>query len=397
MNILWVTLESILPANTGGRIGVFKRLEQLSKNNRIYLFYPYDKDNEAIYKNELLKFCSKVYAYKRKKSLKVLLHCIKYPYTVASRDIKEMQKDIGQCIRDNAIDIINVDFPHMAVNFLNINYKDIPIVLNEHNIEWQFYKAVSKGSRNIIKKIIYGLDSYRLKAYEEKLVRKINFNAFTFVSTKDMQYYSEWFGFVNRLYLIPVGADIVSVKPKGEHNGKCAIFVGKMSAGPNEDAALWFIEFILPKILKVIPDFKFYIVGKEPTEKILAAQSENIIVTGTVENVADYYNIADLVVLPLRYGGGVKVKLLEAISYGCAIVTTSVGAEGTKFCEEKYLKICDEADEFSKKCIELLCGNFSRDDVIFGSSNYYFYKNNLTWDHIGKKYESLLKAVLESE
>ena len=155
MNILWITLESILPANSGGRLGVIKRLEQVAKTETIYLFYPYDDESELEKVEELKKYCREVHYYRRSKNKShALKNLWKYPYTIASREITAMKEDIEVCIKNNSIDIVNVDFPHMVVNLLNLHL-DIPIILNEHNIEWKVYKMISKSHKNYIKKFMY--------------------------------------------------------------------------------------------------------------------------------------------------------------------------------------------------------------------------------------------------
>ena len=151
------------------------------------------------------------------------------------------------------------------------------------------------------------------------------------MSTDDKEYYSKWMGFKDKLELIPVGADSRK-KDDGinkNQDGKIILFVGKMSAEPNIDAVTWFSKEVFPNIKKKMIDVKFYIVGRDPSDAIKKLASDSITVTGGVESVEEYYTHADLVVLPLRYGGGVKIKLLEAISYKKPIVSTSIGVEGT--------------------------------------------------------------------
>lgn len=393
MRILWITLESIFPANTGGRIGVFKRLEQVAKGHDIYLFYPYDETDG---KEGLEKYCKKIYAYQRKRTIGVLLNCLRYPYTVASRCMKQMQRDIERCIVESKIDVINVDFPHMAINLRKVSKKyNIPIVLNEHNIEWQFYREISASSTFFLKKILYRIDSKRLKKYEEDISRKIHFSAITFVSTKDRETYKQWIGSKNNLYLIPVGADEPKIFWEGGNlDDKKIIFVGKMSAQPNEEAAIWFAKKVFPQILMVYPNAKFYIVGKEPTDLLLELKSQHIIITGTVETVADYYINCDLAVLPLLHGGGVKVKLLEALSYECPIVTTSVGIEGTDFQSSAWLRIADDESSFAKACVEQLSltGKSSIRNNIEDVNIRLFHKK-YTWSSIGERYISLLQSI----
>lgn len=392
MKILWITLESILPANTGGRIGVYKRLEQISKTEDIYLFYPYDNENELTYVEELKKYCKEVHAYSRNKNkISGILKLWKYPFTVSSRVISEMENDLKKCIDDNHIDVINVDFPHMCACLEKLNY-DIPIVLNEHNIEWKVYRTIAKSHKNVLNKLAYFVDSYRLKHYERNLFKKYKFSRVTFVSSKDMQFMIDN-GMINnkQAVLIPVGADKHEIKHI-THKGINIVFVGKMSYGPNIEAATWFSKEVMPKLVKDegLSNLTFYIVGKDPVDEVKNLESDHIVVTGMVDDVSEYYNNADLVVLPLKNGGGVKVKLLEAISFKKPIVSTSVGVEGTYYANH-LIPVADDSDGFAKYCADILNGTKSYPE----SEVYNYFELNYTWNKIGDKYLTLFNEIFK--
>lgn len=369
-----------------------KRLEQIAKTDSIFLFYPYDEDSELQYVDEFKKYCIEVHPYSRKKNRKyALINLLKFPYTVGSRNIAHMKKDIEICIRENQIDLINVEFPHMCVNILKIN-TCIPIILNEHNIEWQVYQNISKSQRNLIKKLIYSVDAFRLKSYERNVKKHLNFSKVTFVSVDDMKFSIE-----NKLYskeqsvLIPIGADVRNIAETTVHEGKIIIFVGKMSYGPNIEAVKWFVKSIMPIICNKIPNLCFYIVGKEPTKEVMRLSSDSVVVTGMVESISKYYDIADLVVLPLKNGGGVKVKLLEAISYKKPIVATSIGVEGTEYAYNETIPISDDNVEFAEYCIDMLNGGFY-DEM---EKAYNIFISKYTWENIGIKYRTQLRDVIE--
>lgn len=392
MKILWITLESIFPPNTGGRIGVYKRLEQIAKTEEIYLFYPYDNEEEVEYVEKLEKYCEKVFPYSRQKNkMKGFVNIWRYPFTVSSRKIPKMEEDIQKCIEEYKIDIINVDFPHMCACLSNLK-TDIPIILNEHNLEWKVYRTIANSQENIIKKLAYFVDSFRLKSYEKKVFEKLKFSKVTFVSSKDMQYMVEH-QFVNQdnAVLIPVGAD---KQPDIEHKStkQNIIFVGKMSYGPNIEAVNWFVQEVMPILIKENSSLKFYIVGKDPTNEVKRLKSKNVIVTGMVEDVSKFYELADLVVLPLKNGGGVKVKLLEAISYRKPIVSTTVGVEGTYYANH-FIPVTDDPIKFANYCKNIL----NSADYYHEKEVYEYFILNYTWKHIGDKYLNMFQEVLDEK
>lgn len=390
MRIIWITLESILPANTGGRIGVFKRLEQIKKNNEIFLYYPYDDNIDLTQVKELRKYCVEVHPYSRRQNrLHGVLNLWKYPYTVGSREFSQMKADILQCIQQNSIQIINVDFPHMCVNLLGSDIR-IPVVLNEHNIEWKVYETISKSHNNILKKIAYGIDSFRLRSYERNLFDRLHFSKVTFVSSDDLKYMvSNNLVKLENAELIPVGAEITKCA-EVPHKGKIIAYVGKMSYGPNIDAVSWFVHEILPLIREQVGNVKFYIIGKDPSEEIRLLSSDDVVVTGTVDSVKEYYAMADLVVLPLLNGGGVKVKLLEAISYRKKVVSTSTGVEGTLFANSNIIPICNDAQSFADSCVSFLNGSGNTDAA------YSVFVNHYTWESVGEKYNKMFHDILNN-
>lgn len=134
------------------------------------------------------------------------------------------------------------------------------------------------------------------------------------------------------------------------------LFVGTFTHKPNVDGVLWFIRNIYPLVLRVVPDMKFYIVGLHPPDVIMRYRSKNIMVTGHVtdQQLEDYYSNCRLVVAPLRFGAGVKGKIVEAMHYQVPVVTTSIGAEGLLQISN-YMMIADQPKDFTEKLIEAYC------------------------------------------
>ena len=122
MKILWITLETLVPMNTAGRMGVLKRLEPVCKYNDVYLYYFYNNEDENKKTQEYLSSKCKCYGYMREKNkLKLLCNLILTPYTVASRINKKMIADIDRCIKQEGIELINIDFPQMGYALMHLN------------------------------------------------------------------------------------------------------------------------------------------------------------------------------------------------------------------------------------------------------------------------------------
>ena len=131
------------------------------------------------------------------------------------------------------------------------------------------------------------------------------------------------------------------------------VFVGNFNHNPNEDAVVYFVEKIFPSILKKNPGMKFHVVGNNPTKKIKALQSENIIVTGWVPEVAPYLEKCKISVVPLRYGAGNKGKVGESLSYGVPMVSTTIGAEGMNIVSGEHSFVTDNPEQFAEYVLQL--------------------------------------------
>src|SRR6266508_44682 len=133
------------------------------------------------------------------------------------------------------------------------------------------------------------------------------------------------------------------------------LLIGKMNYEPNVDSALFFCREILPLIRQVEPRAHVLIVGREPVEEIAALHTgTDIVVTGTVEDVEPYFAQAEIVVVPLRAGGGTRVKILEALARGKAVVSTTIGAEGLGLRTGIELYLADRPSEFARCCVTLM-------------------------------------------
>ncbi len=134
---------------------------------------------------------------------------------------------------------------------------------------------------------------------------------------------------------------------------KDIVYLGGFNHPPNTDAVKYFVEDIFPLVREKLPDVKIYVIGHNPPEEIKQLLSEDVIITGYVKDLAEYFNKCRVLVAPLRFGAGVKGKLLTSMSYGVPVVTTSVGNEGLNMRDQMECMLTDETKEFAERVIEL--------------------------------------------
>jgi glycosyltransferase involved in cell wall biosynthesis len=155
--------------------------------------------------------------------------------------------------------------------------------------------------------------------------------------------------------VVPDGADHLRAPTNASApDGRTILLVANFAYEPNEDAAVFFVREMLPAVRRRVPDARVLLVGNEPPPAVRALASEHVVVTGRVPTIEPYLDRAAVAVCPLRIGGGIKVKVLEALCRGKAIVSTSVGVQGLGAGIERCVAIADSAPAFAAAVADLL-------------------------------------------
>jgi glycosyltransferase involved in cell wall biosynthesis len=159
----------------------------------------------------------------------------------------------------------------------------------------------------------------------------------------------------HKVFVVPNGVrSFPPCDPRDESPGEM-LFVGALEYGPNVDAVTYFVREVLPLVQARCPGARFTMVGARPGEAVRRLHNgSDVVVAGSVPDLEPYYRRAPLVVVPMRLGGGTRIKVLEALAHGKALVTTSIGAEGLSLARGEALEIADGPEGFAATCVRLL-------------------------------------------
>lgn len=265
--------------------------------------------------------------------------------------VRQMKRTFTQLVQQDGYDLLLF---HGKDCFSVIeDLHDFPIVVD-------FCDATSMRVRSkmsyvgSVKRLLLGLRYRQVLQIEEKIIHKTPYLAF--ISSRDRQ---AILGENNLAEVVPSGIDFQYWQRKTYNpRPNRVIFTGVMSYAPNNDAAIYLIEKILPHLKSLSPDVEVFIVGRDPTPSLqkLAEQYPQLTVTGYVDDMRPYYEEATVFVAPLRYASGMQNKIQEALAMGVPIVTTSITAAGVRVdeAEEPPLCVADEPGEFANKITQLL-------------------------------------------
>jgi glycosyltransferase involved in cell wall biosynthesis len=231
--------------------------------------------------------------------------------------------------------------------FLPFLPDDLPTVMDFHDVHTRMEERRGASWRDRESM----LEAMRIRRFESQLARQCDISVT--VSAEDAAVAASVLG-AERVEVIPNGVDTGYFTPAGGAGSHGSLlFTGLMEYEPNVDAVHYFVRSILPGIRARVRNATFHIVGAEPTAEILGLASEDVVVHGSVADVRPYFAQAAVCVVPLRQGGGTRLKILEAASAGKAIVSTSIGAEGLDLRPAKDLLIADSSAEFAEAVVSL--------------------------------------------
>lgn len=362
MKILFISQRFVLPMDTGGKIRTGKILEKLSQQHEITMISNVESPRDDAYLDQVACLCSRfvIVPWKevRRGSLFFFIRLFfqmfsLHPVSALNTDSRAMRDAVECEIRDHDYDVILCDFVQSALLLRNVSHPHM--VLWQHNVESEIARRHVEQASNPVARLFWWLQWRKMFRYERRECNR--FDTVIAVSEHDAAEFSRLYG-VSQTVAIPTGVDIdyySQAEPVAGPPHSLA-FCGSMDWLPNEDGMVYFIKEVLPLIDTALRDVDVVVIGRCPTKRLkaLAAKNPRIRLTGWVEDTRPYLNDASAVIVPLRIGGGTRMKIFEAMAMGKAVVSTTVGAEGLPVEQGREIIIADTAEAFAAACIQLL-------------------------------------------
>jgi polysaccharide biosynthesis protein PslH len=362
MRILWVKAGKLLPIDTGGKIRSYNLLRELARQNDVALLSYYGESPDAEYDAEIRRrfpetetICTGV---PEASAFHYAAHAISAaPYAVAKFTSRAVRERVDDLLSSGRIDVAVCDFLSASANFPRAFHT--PCVLFQHNVESVLWRRQATHEPNPIKRVAFAIESWKMARYERTTVAR--FPHVVAVSDRDRDEMARMID-PSRISIVPTGVDVAQYRTAAgaDAGRKTVMFLGSMDWEANIDAVEHFCRTMWPDIRTTVPDAEFVIVGRNPHARVLALASDSVRVTGTVPSVVEHLARAAVVVVPLRIGGGTRLKIFEAMAAGRAVVSTSIGAEGLDVMSGRDLLLADEDAQFARAVVELLRDNERR-------------------------------------
>ena len=406
MKILFVSQIVPYPPHGGVLQRGFNLLRELYKFSDVHLMafvHPdtlQNPDDLSKSKEVLSEFCSEIEYFPLwpKKSMIhkyfAFLSSIFYqgPFSVYAHKCSALDKRINDVIKNEGIDLVHFDTIALA-RFNNKNI-EVPKTVTFHNIESHLMARRSQVEGNMLASKFVAIQAKRLEKYERE--KSADFDLNIMMSRVDEQELKEMNPDANTI-IVPNGVDVDYFKPIRGNEKPCLVYTGGMNMFANKDAVMYFLKEVWPQVKMKVPDVIFYAIGQDPPRDLLdmSADDNAIKVLGYVDDVRPYIAEASVYVVPLRVGGGTRLKVVDALAQGKAIVSTSVGCEGIAVTDGENIEIADDSDTFATKVISLLGSEERR--IQLGDAARLLAVKQYSWEIIGTSLkESYLDLVKSS-
>jgi sugar transferase (PEP-CTERM/EpsH1 system associated) len=364
MRILWLNAGLLLPLDKGGKLRTWHLMRHLARKHEITYLSFADPSTTAADREGMRDVCAHLHVIPRKDPAKGSLAFYagaasrivdRLPYAAGKYRSKEYRARVQQLLEDGQFDLVVCDFLVPAVNMPR--RLPCPSVLFTHNVEAEIWRRHYERQPDPLRRFLFRQQWRRMLRFEGDTVSR--FDLVLAVSDADRLTLQRLYGAHMRaaVFTVATGVDTTFFAPRADPSAepRHIVFTGSMDWIPNEDAMKHFCREILPLIRAEEPGVTVSIVGRAPTPGVQRLTDiPGVEVTGSVEDVREHIARAAVYVVPIRIGGGTRLKIFEAMGMGKAVVSTTVGAEGLPVTHGADVLIADAPDEFAETVVSLL-------------------------------------------
>lgn len=361
VKILQICNKAPFPANDGSSIAIYNMAKGFIENNvdlhllTINTKKHFKPDNEVPQEFRLKSHYRSIYRNTNTSMWGAFLNLFsRQSYFVSRFYFKEFENILIEILQQNKFDIIQLEGLFMGVYINAIKkHSNAKIVLRAHNIEHFIWNRHIARETLSPKKIYLALQNQRLKRFELSMVAKVD--AVVTISKSDEDELKK-LGCKKPIFTCITGVDVKAYQTKLNVSGKAktVFYFGSMDWLPNQEAVTWFIENCWKAVHKTVPEAKLIVAGRGMPPHFFNLNKPNIEIIENVENGKAFYQQHEIMIVPLWSGSGLRIKIIEGMSYGKAIVSTTIGAEGIGYTHEKNILIADTAESFARSVISLL-------------------------------------------
>jgi len=401
MRILWLKTELLHPVDKGGRIRTYHMLRAIARRHHVtYLTLddgtaaPNAAELASEYSHELVRVPFTPPAKGSANFYGALLGNVfsPLPYAIARYRSQAMTREVERLAQEH--DVVVCDFLTPAVNMPAS--MAIPTVLFQHNVEAMIWARHTEVASTAVKRRYMQEQWRRMVAFEHAACAR--FDHVVAVSPQDAEVMRTQYG-LRAVSDIPTGVDVGYFTPTGAAEAEPfeLVFTGSMDWMPNDDAMTWFLADILPLVRQQVPQTRVTIVGRTPSARLeaMAASDPLVTVTGRVPDIRPYLERASVFLVPMRIGGGTRLKIFEAMAMGLPVVSTSIGAEGLPVTDGVDSVLRDDPGSFAAAVVALLGSEHERKRI--AQAGQQVVRERYGWEGVADAFMGICESALALE
>lgn len=401
LKVLFFSQRFLYPMDTGGKIRTGKLLGNIQDALDVTLISNMEQPEEDQYLEQVQSVCTafhpvpwkEIRKYSLRFYLRVFLQSFSpYPVTVINDYSRDLEAKIFQVLEQEHFDLLICDFLQPTLNFRKI--AGYPTLLFQHNVESVIVRRHFETAQSLLLKLFWWLQVRKMERYEKRTCKE--FDGVIAVSEVDKEiFYSEFA--IKNVFAIPTGVDTDYYTPNNNSvQENSLVFVGAMDWFPNEDAIIFFTREVWPKLAARVPNISLTVVGRNPSDALLRTLKKypEIKTVGRVEDIRPFVHRHALYVVPLRIGGGTRIKIYEAMAMGKAVVSTRIGAEGLPVRNGENILLVDTADEFVQAVVRLLCDHQARERLERNARS--FVIQNCSWEKAAHIFADICRQTVQA-
>jgi glycosyltransferase involved in cell wall biosynthesis len=310
------------------------------------------------------------------------------PFAARILRSREMQAAIDELCASVQFDVIHVEQSTMC----NFRFPDgIPVVVDEHNIEYELYRRLYEGERSRLRRAFNGLEYLRVRRFEQRCWARVQACVVTSAREEPTVRTAAP---STPTAVVPNAVDLEYFAPwSGHTQPHTVVFFGTLGYRPNLDAATHLVDEVWPIVLERCPSARLVLVGTIDEAQARGLRRPNVDVVGKVPDVRPHLGSATLVAVPVRMGGGTRLKVVEAISMAKPVVSTSLGCEGLAVRDGEHVLLADDPETFAERILDL----FEDPDLSrrLGLAGRELAEERYSWDLAGDRLDALYRRVLD--
>ena len=394
MNIVVVTAQFPFPPRSGMTMRVYQLVRQLVRRHHVTLLsYP-----EPGYEDALARLREElpVRVVERRRPPRwtrraAQLGSIASSVPFSAREVysEELQRELNAVCLRMACDVVQLE----GTVLCGLSAPPgVRVILDEHNIDYEVFERMRDGERSLPRRAFNRWEYERVRRFEQTAWTRVDG---CFVTSEREEPIVRAFAPSTPTAVVPNGVDLDYFAPGCRVEPRTVVFNGTLGYRPNFDAALHLVDRIWPRVLEGVPDAQLTIVGRGSEADRRRLSRPGVTVTGEVPDVRPYLCSAAVVAVPVRMGGGTRLKVVEGLAMGKAMVSTTLGCEGVGVRDREHLLVADSAEDFAAAIVRLFADAELR--ARLGAAGRQLIESDYSWELAGERMEALYRQVISSD